>query len=77
MMTKKRYDYIKANIESRIMGLIIGIGLSTAGVGIMKTSYDWSVFGSGILFVGGVCIWAALFYNDPAITKNKKKRRGR
>ena len=77
MMCRKKYEYIRANIEARLMGLIIGIGLSTAGGIIMKTSYDWSVFGSGILFVGGVCIWAALFYNDPAITRNKKKRRGR
>lgn len=77
MMTRKKYEYIRANIESRLMGLIVGIGLSTAGIGIMRASYNWSVFGSGILFVGGVCLWVALFYNDPKISKPKKKRRGR
>lgn len=76
MMTKKKYEYIMANVEARIIGILIGIAAIVLGGIIMKASFDWSAFGSFGLFVGGVFLWVALFYNDPKVY-TKKKRRGR
>lgn len=70
----KKYEYIMANLEARLIGILIGVGAIVLGGIIMKTSFDWSAFGSFGLFVGGVCIWTALFYDDPKLSK---KRRGR
>ena len=76
MMSKSKYEYIRANVEARVIGMLIGVGAIVLGGIIMKASFDWSAFGSFGLFVGGVFLWVALFYNDPKVY-TKKKRRGR